>query len=89
VEGAVSLEQVTNEGTKFTNSFFDGIFTDTVDASGNPGAEALLKAMFTPADSALNADFSARADTVINTEAGAIVGDDLWYEGWVKSGTVE
>ena len=36
----------------------------------------------------LNADFSAKADTVISTEAGAIVGDDLWYEDWTIPGTI-
>ena len=59
---------------------FDGTVVDTVEAAGNPAAEALLKSMFTGAADALNTDFSAKAQAVIDAGATTVnIPDTVGY----------
>ncbi len=81
VEGAVALEQVTSGKTKFTNVFYTGTF-DTLVVSADAAVNALLEGQLQSVAGALNADFSPKADAVKTAGAGAIVGTDLWYQGW-------
>ncbi len=88
VEGAVALEQVTSGKTKFTNTFYDGTFTEMVVAA-DAAVVALLTPMLTQAADALNDDLSPKAEAVKTANAGAIVGNDLWYQGWTKANSVK
>ncbi len=89
-EGSVTLDAIKSGDLKLSKFYYSGVAVNSlISAAGDSAAEAALSAGITRTMNPLNADLSPAAAEVISDSAGAIVGDDLWYEGWSVDGTLD
>ncbi len=86
LEGTVSAEQVGAGKTKFTDVFYEGTYTTEFDIADS-AALATISAQPTKVTGALNNDLTAKAQEIIDAEAGAVM--TKWYAGWTKEGSLD
>lgn len=97
VSGDISTSLLADGTSSITNAFYDGSFTD-VTVLDSALAETPVDAadedsptwanVFTRTDAALDEKYAPVQPSIQAAEAGAIVGNDIWYEGWSTPGAV-
>lgn len=80
--GTETLNKFKAGTTKITNSYLSGTFSTKFLAGTDSAALAKLEASFSVVSNALNADLSAKDESVKSAGAGAIVNNNLWYKDW-------
>lgn len=87
VSGDVTLDLMKTGTSTITNSFYAGTFTNPITTS-DAVLDSTLAAAIPQIFGAVNDDLSAAAKEITDAEAGAIVGGDLWYQGWITPGSI-
>ena len=86
LEGTVSTQEFVDGNTAFTDVFYQGTYTTEVEADKTILSD--LRSQLTEVSSAaLNSDLTAKAQEIIDAEAGAV--DTKWYNGWTKAGSLD